>query len=283
MTDGTYSDAQVEAAIEYAKREKCEKDLYFFMSQCWSVIEGGKPFVGGWAAQVMCEHLEAVYHGDIKRLLMNLPPRTGKSNLLSVIFPVWCWLQNPGEQLFTISYSEKLAMRDNVRARRLILSPWFQKRWGHRFQLSEDQSTKLRVDNMQGGYRVVAGVDGTVLGEGGSLLICLPFETMICSNMGALSIGDIVENKIKCKILSYNHDTCAIEYKEIEEYEKTQGRELYEIECADGSVFQCTGEHPVYVEGRGYVHAMDVAEGDVLWSVDMTSQEIKTRNGGAAQ
>ena len=71
----------------------------------------------------------------------------------------------------TISYAEKLAKRDNVKSRRLIKSDWFQKRWGNRFQLSDDQDTKERVDNMQGGYRVVVGMDSGIVGEGSDCML----------------------------------------------------------------------------------------------------------------
>ncbi len=96
---------------------------------------------------------------------------THNSTCVSVLFPVWCWIKNPSEQMLTISYLERLAIRDNVKSRRLIKSDWFQKRWGERFKISADQDEKNRIDNMQGGYRVASGLDSGITGEGGSLLI----------------------------------------------------------------------------------------------------------------
>lgn len=118
-----------------------------------------------------CEHLEEVYYGRIKRLNINLPPRTAKSTLVSILFQCWCWLKDPSIQFLGASYSEKLAVRDNTRARRLLKSDWFQKRWGDRITLSDDQDTKMRVDNMQNGYRIAVGLSGTVRGEGGDILV----------------------------------------------------------------------------------------------------------------
>lgn len=161
----------VRAAIEVAKKLRCEDDLYFFLQEAWREIEGGKPFVGGWAVQAICEHAEEVYYGRIKRLLVNIPPRSTKSVVFSVVLPVWCWIKNPSEQIMTLSYIEKLAIRDNVKARRLIKSKWFQDRWGDKITLAEDQDTKTRVDNMQGGYRVVMGLDSGIVGEGSDLMI----------------------------------------------------------------------------------------------------------------
>lgn len=166
-----FSRAQVDAAIELARRQKCEDDLYFFLQEAWKEVEGGKPFVGGWFTECLCQHMEELYYGRVKRLLVNCPPRSTKSLIISVLFPVWCWIKNPSEQIMTISYAEKLAKRDNVKSRRLIKSDWFQKRWGNRFQLSDDQDTKERVDNMQGGYRVVVGMDSGIVGEGSDCML----------------------------------------------------------------------------------------------------------------
>lgn len=160
----------VDALVELKLRRQCEEDFYTFVQQAWPHIEG-RPFINGWVIKILCEHLEEVYYGRIKRLNINLPPRMAKSTLVSILFQSWCWLKDPSIQFLGASYSEKLAVRDNTRARRLIKSEWFQKRWGDRIKLSEDQDTKMRVDNMQNGYRIAAGMGGTVRGEGADILI----------------------------------------------------------------------------------------------------------------
>lgn len=162
--------AEVAALIELTLRKQAEDDLYEFIRQAWPVIEGGKKFVGGWALRCMCEHLEEVFYGRILRLNINIPPRCTKSTAVSVCFPVWCWLKDSSLQLLTTSYLERLAIRDNVKSRRLMKSKWFQSRWGDRFQFSGDQDEKTRVDNMQGGYRVVAGLDSGITGDGGDII-----------------------------------------------------------------------------------------------------------------
>lgn len=171
MAVSSAEQAMTDALVELALRRQCEDDLHTFVREAWHVVEGGNKFTDGWAIKIICEHLEELFYGRIRRLSINLPPRFGKSSICSVIFPVWVWLKSSGEQIFSMSYSEKLAMRDNVKSRRLVKSEWFQKRWGNRLILSDDQDAKTRVDNMHGGYRVIAGIGGTVQGEGGSLLI----------------------------------------------------------------------------------------------------------------
>ena len=64
-----------------------------------------------------------------------------------------------------------MSIRDNLKARRLIQSPWYQERWGHLIKLSGDQNAKQRFENDRTGYRLATSVGGTATGEGGSRLI----------------------------------------------------------------------------------------------------------------
>lgn len=150
---------------------KAEVSLHEFIKQAWSVIEGDKEFVDGWHIQAICEHLEAVANRQIKNLIINIPPRCMKSTIVSIAFPAWRWLHNPNEQFLYASYALSLSIRDSVKCRRLISSPWYQQRWGSNFQLVGDQNTKGRFDNSKKGYRIASSVGSAVTGEGGSMLI----------------------------------------------------------------------------------------------------------------
>lgn len=96
---------------------------------------------------------------------------THNSTLISVMYPVWDWLQNPWRQFLFSSYAQSLATRDAVKCRRIIQSPWFQERWGDRFMLTSDQNAKERYDNDRGGYRLTTSVDGQLTGEGGDIIV----------------------------------------------------------------------------------------------------------------
>src|SRR5271156_135672 len=121
---------------------KAELSLHEFIKQAWLTIEGDKEFVDGWHIQAICEHLEAVANRQIKNLIINLPPRAMKSTLVSIAFPAWHWIHCPSEQFLYASYALQLSLRDSVKCRRLILSPWYQERWGNKYQLVGDQNTK---------------------------------------------------------------------------------------------------------------------------------------------
>lgn len=136
--------------------------------------------MGGWHLDAVAEHLEAVTYGQIRRLIVNVPPRTSKSSLTSVAWPAWSWAQKvderfplagPGGQFLFSSYAQTLAIRDSVKCRRLIQSPWYQDRWRKRFALADDQNAKVRFENSGGGYRLSTSVDGALTGEGGSIIV----------------------------------------------------------------------------------------------------------------
>lgn len=157
--------------IKIEKERRLGRDnLYEFLKQCWHVIEPGVPFVPSWHLNVICDHLEAVSDGDIQRLLINIPPRHSKSTI-TVVWSVWEWITRPEEKFLCASYSGVLSIRDNLKARRLIESPWFQARYGDSFTMTSDQNQKGRFENDKTGYRLATSVGGTATGEGGTRLI----------------------------------------------------------------------------------------------------------------
>lgn len=105
--------------------------LYKFLELSWHQIES-EEFVGGWHLRTLCAHLEAVSRGEITRLLINVPPGTGKSVTVCVFWAVWDWIANPKRRFMYASFDATLTQRDSLRAKELIGTEWFQKRWGFR-------------------------------------------------------------------------------------------------------------------------------------------------------
>ena len=153
------------------ERRAASASMYEFVKQAWHVVEPGIQFVPNWHIEEICEHLQAVTDGEITRLLINIPPRHSKSTIVSVMWPAWEWLTRPHEKYLCASYSQVLSIRDNLKTRRLIQSPWYQENWGHLFKLAGDQNAKQRFENDKTGYRIATSVGGTATGEGGSRLV----------------------------------------------------------------------------------------------------------------
>jgi predicted phage terminase large subunit-like protein len=163
-------DLKKQIAFERSRRS-ASGSLYEFVKQSWHVVEPGIPFIPSWHIEEICEHLEAVSAGEITRLLINIPPRHSKSTITSVMWPAWEWLTSPEQKFLCASYSGSLSIRDNLKTRRLIQSPWYQERWSHMFALAGDQNAKQRFENNKTGYRLATSVGGTATGEGGSRLL----------------------------------------------------------------------------------------------------------------
>jgi predicted phage terminase large subunit-like protein len=150
--------------------KKCEISYYEFAKQAWPQIEG-QTFRDNWHIGAICEHLEACSKRQIKKLLINIPPRFMKSTLVGVMWPAWTWINIAHEKFLYASYAASLSFRDSVNCRRLISSPWYQERWGNKFNLTGDQNTKGRFNNDRGGYRIASSVESSLTGEGGSIRV----------------------------------------------------------------------------------------------------------------
>lgn len=135
------------------------------------MVEPGAPYVHGAHIEVICAHLEAVTRGDIRDLLINQPPRTSKSSLIAVMWPAWEWATSPQRQWLFASYALPLSIRDSVKCRRLIESPWYQNLFGDVFTLVGDQNTKIKFENSANGHRLATSVDGATTGEGGDIIV----------------------------------------------------------------------------------------------------------------
>jgi phage terminase large subunit-like protein len=114
-----------------AVRARCERSFYDFVKEAWHVLEPVTEFVPNWHLEAVCDHLEAVTSGLITRLLINIPPGSMKSLLVSSFWPAWEW--GPRSMMamryLTTSFAEVAVGRDCRRMRDLILSDWYQKHW----------------------------------------------------------------------------------------------------------------------------------------------------------
>lgn len=151
--------------------ERAQRRLRHFVRQAWPVVEPFAPFKPNWHLDAIADHLEAVEAGQIRNLLVTMPPRMGKSLTISVFYPAWRWIDRPGTRFLCASYSQDLATEHSLATRRVIESDWYQQHWGEHFQLAGDANLKMRFENDQRGVRVATSVGGVVTGRGGDRLV----------------------------------------------------------------------------------------------------------------
>lgn len=162
-----------DAAEHELERLRCEGSLLEFIKAGWSALEPAVTFTHGWAVEAICEHLEAVSRGDIKRLLINVPPGCTKSMTTNVFWPAWEWGPggHPDYRYINASYGADLSIRDNMRCRDLIQSDWYQSHWGDRFAMKGDQNAKILYENDKTGWRFAASVGKGITGRRGDRII----------------------------------------------------------------------------------------------------------------
>jgi len=157
----------LEAQLEV---REMETNLRAFIPKAWGIIEPST-FVPNWHIDAIAEHLEAITKGEIQDLLITMPPRHSKSLIVSVLWPAWEWIENPQFRWVFASYAFSLSVRDSIKRRRIIQSPWYQQRWANKFKIIDEQNTKVRYENDHKGFMLASSVGGSNTGEGGERIV----------------------------------------------------------------------------------------------------------------
>jgi predicted phage terminase large subunit-like protein len=168
---------QEQEAMEYAL---AERSLSAYVRSAWKVLEPNTKLIWGWHLDCICEHLEAVNLGQIKRLVINIPPRNLKSTTTTVCWPTWTWAQRgknnyplvgPTSRFIFTSYSQPLSSKHSMDRRTLMQSDWYQRGWGDRWSFSDDTNRQNEYANDQRGAMLATSMGGTATGRGGNVLV----------------------------------------------------------------------------------------------------------------
>lgn len=142
----------------------CLADLRIFTRRMFPARRGGE-FKENWHQQEICSALERVVLGRCKRLIINVPPRSGKTEVAVINYIAWCMGLWPDCEFIHASYSKRLATANTYAVRALMQSeeyrqvfPWT--------ALQEDSRAKDEFRTAQGGIVYATGADGTITGYG---------------------------------------------------------------------------------------------------------------------
>jgi predicted phage terminase large subunit-like protein len=139
--------------------------LHRYARMAWPTVEPNREFVDNWHIGAVCAHLEAVYRGQIKRLVINVPPGCMKSLTVSVLFPTWVWIQDPGYRMIYASYDSGLVgKRDGGKVLDIVRSPWYRQRWGDRVMVSDDAAAG-DFQTTARGSRFATSIGGAMIGR----------------------------------------------------------------------------------------------------------------------
>lgn len=156
-------------------RAKCQT-LAGFVREAWHVLEPGSAYIHGWHIEAICAHLESVTDGRINRLLINIPPGTMKSLIVSVFWPAWEWGPRglAWMRYLTTSYSEGYVKRDSRRMRDLVSSDWYKSLWP---EVALVRSGEASFANSATGFREGMPFASLTGGRGHRVIIDDPHST----------------------------------------------------------------------------------------------------------
>lgn len=172
----TQSESLLEALGRARSTQKVQEEseslplsLNQFVKAAWPVLKPQLEYKHNWHIDAICEKLEAVSRGELKRVQFWVPPGSMKSMNVSVFWPAWEWTRSPGLRYWTASYALDLSWTLSSLTRDLLISPWFRERWGHLFQMTK--VGERGYENNQGGTRTTTAPGSGGLGKHGDRII----------------------------------------------------------------------------------------------------------------
>jgi hypothetical protein len=140
------------------------------------------------------DKLAQVASGEVRRLIINLPPRNLKSLCASVALPAWFLGRCPGERVVAVSYSEQLARTHASDFRRLVNHPIYQATLP---AMRLERDTDREITTTKRGKRIATSIEGTLTGLGGNLIII----------DDPLKIGDAMSEAVRARVIEWYRST----------------------------------------------------------------------------
>lgn len=144
-------------------KHMCESSLLFFARYIYKENTRRNFIVAPHFVKI-ANTLERVYNGEIKRLIINIPPRYGKTELAIKMFTGWALAKNPQSKFIHLSYSDSLALDNSSQTKEYIQSESYQSLWA--MSLKKDAQSKSKWFNEYGGGMYATASGGAITGFG---------------------------------------------------------------------------------------------------------------------
>ena len=151
--------------LENAESKEVARDSYLsFIKRVWPA------FIEGSHHKIMAKAFERVANGELKRLIINMPPRHTKSEFASYLLPAWFLGRFPEKKIIQTAHTAELSVGFGRKVRNLVDSDDFKELFP-RVALRADSKAAGRWSTNEGGEYFAIGVGGAVTGKGADLLI----------------------------------------------------------------------------------------------------------------
>ena len=158
-------------------KQKCEDSLLFFTRYIFKE-NTGKKFQVAEFHETLADTLHKVHKGEIKRLIINIPPRYGKTEIAVKMYIAWSLAKNPAAKFIHLSYSDSLALDNSSMTKEYINSDAFGRLWD--IKLKKDSQSQKKWYTTEGGgvYATSSGgaITGFGAGSGGAIIIDDPLK-----------------------------------------------------------------------------------------------------------
>ena len=141
-----------------------------FYQRAFAELNPGTPYQHNWHMDAIIHVLQGVINGDIRRLIINMPPRYGKSLATTVALSAYLLGLDPGKRIITACYAQPLAHKLAFDCRRLMDAPFYQGAFPD-VQISDGKSAFMNFETTAGGFRYATSLGGSVTGMGADILI----------------------------------------------------------------------------------------------------------------
>lgn len=150
--------------------EAIRNDFRSFARKSFGVVSPDQPFQPNWHFDAIAHALELCMAGKTKRLLITLPPRSGKSILCSVALPAFILGKDPTQRIICASYAQDLATKFGRDGRAIMQTPWYQRAFPNT-RLSPEKQTESELMTTARGVSLSTSVGGVLTGRGGNFII----------------------------------------------------------------------------------------------------------------
>lgn len=146
------------------------QDFVTFVRRVFNTVAPAHPYLHNWHVDLVCDDCVRVVAGDVRRLIINLPPRMLKSIIASVALPAWILGRNPTARIICASYAADLAAKHASDFRSVVESAWYRDVFPQAWIDPRINSIE-EVATTAGGYRLATSVGGTLTGRGADYII----------------------------------------------------------------------------------------------------------------
>ena len=248
-------------ALDDAKQREAAQDNFMdFVKFIWP------SFIMGRHHKIIADAFDRVARGELKRVIINLPPRHSKSEMGSYLFPAWYLGKFPEKKIIQASHTAELAVGFGRKVRNLVGSDDYQKIFPG-IGLQSDSKAAGRWSTNKGGEYFAIGVGGAIAGKGAD---CVSFSSKCLTRRGIMTIADVC---VGDEVLGYDHKTGAARWTRVRAVSTQRKPEVINV----GGVL-CTPNHRIFTS-KGYEEASRVSDFAVLpmW------EKLQKAEGGARE